>query len=89
HFDQWDSEGSYTQIISNPDIPTDDGWEGGRFHLVEFGAFVELNGPTMVTFTSLRLHGGTPPLAPVGVEIPPWAYRWVVVLYPQAALLDG
>ncbi|KAJ3846407.1 hypothetical protein EV368DRAFT_69952, partial [Lentinula lateritia] len=89
HFDQWDSEGSYTQIISNPDIPTDDGWEGGRFHLVEFGVFVELNGPTMVTFTGLRLHGGTPLLAPTGVEIPPWAYRWVVVLYPQAALLDG
>ncbi|KAH7876528.1 uncharacterized protein C8R40DRAFT_1169638 [Lentinula edodes] len=40
-------------------------------------------------WSRLRLHGGTPPLAPVGVPIPPSAYRWVVVLYPQGAILDG
>ncbi|KAJ3884712.1 hypothetical protein GG344DRAFT_83612 [Lentinula edodes] len=76
-------------MFSYPDIPTDEGWEGGRFHLIEFGLYVELDGIKSVTFTGLRLHGGTPPLAPAGVLIPPSAYRWVVVLYPQAATLDG
>lgn len=44
-------------------------------------------------YIGLRPHGGTPPLAPDHVkneaEIPEWAYRWVVVCYPQAAVLGG
>ncbi|KAJ3847206.1 hypothetical protein EV368DRAFT_87994 [Lentinula lateritia] len=89
HFDQNDSPGGWTTMISYPDIPTGDGWEGGRFHLVEFGLYVELDGLKSMTFTGLRLHSGTPPLPPTGVPIPPSAYRFVVVLYPQGATLDG
>ncbi|KAF9067415.1 hypothetical protein BDP27DRAFT_1364875 [Rhodocollybia butyracea] len=77
----------YTTLLANSDLPED--WEGGRFHLVEFGLYVVLDGITASTFTGLRLHGGTPPLAPAGAIIPSWAYRWVVVLYPQGATLDG
>lgn len=87
HYDKSDSAGGYTTLLANSDLP--EGWEGGRFHLIEFGLYVELDGITASTFTGLRLHGGTPPLAPAGAEIPPWAYRWVVVLYPQGATLDG
>lgn len=76
-------------MFSYPDMPIGNGWEGGRFHLVELGLYAELDGLKSITFTGLRLHGGTPPLAPAGTPIPPWAYRWVVVLYPQGAILDG
>ncbi|KAJ3911094.1 hypothetical protein F5877DRAFT_1493, partial [Lentinula edodes] len=89
HFDRHDSAGGWTTMFAYPDIPTGEGWKGGRFHLVEFGLYVELDKIKSITFSGLRLHGGTPPLAPVGVPIPPSAYRWVVVLYPQGAILDG
>ncbi|KAJ3858851.1 hypothetical protein EV359DRAFT_87125 [Lentinula novae-zelandiae] len=87
HIDQADSNGGRTKILSAPDLP--EGWEGGRFHLVEFGLYVELDGLIIANFSGLRLHGGTPPLAPTGAEIPAWAYRSVVVLYPQGPILDG
>ncbi|KAJ3937632.1 MAG: hypothetical protein NXY57DRAFT_1034349 [Lentinula lateritia] len=89
HFDKHDSPGGWTTMFSYPDMPIGNGWEGGRFHLVELGLYAELDGLKSITFTGLRLHGGTPPLAPAGTPIPPWAYRWVVVLYPQGAILDG
>ncbi|KAJ4464250.1 hypothetical protein C8J55DRAFT_409094, partial [Lentinula edodes] len=89
HFDKYDSAGGWTTMFSFPDIPAENGWEGGRFHLVEFGLYVELDGIKSITFTGLRLHGGTPPLAPASVPIPPSAYRFIVVLYPQGAILDG
>ncbi|KAF9065742.1 hypothetical protein BDP27DRAFT_1366135 [Rhodocollybia butyracea] len=87
HFDKSDSPGGYTTLLANSDLPDD--WKGGRFHLVEFGLYVVLDGITASTFTGLRLHGGTPPLAPAGAIIPSWAYQWVIVLYPQGATLDG
>ncbi|KAJ3885797.1 hypothetical protein GG344DRAFT_82325 [Lentinula edodes] len=87
HIDQADSNGGRTKILSAPDLP--EGWEGGRFHLVEFGLYVELDGLIIANFSGLRLHGGTPPLAPTGAEIPAWAYRSGVVLYPQGPILDG
>ncbi|KAJ3928914.1 MAG: hypothetical protein NXY57DRAFT_964082 [Lentinula lateritia] len=87
HIDKADSNGGRTKILSAPDLP--EGWEGGRFHLVEFGLYVELDGLIIANFSGLRLHGGTPPLAPTGAEIPAWAYRSVVVLYPQGPILDG
>ncbi|KAJ3897346.1 hypothetical protein F5879DRAFT_927913, partial [Lentinula edodes] len=87
HIDKGDSNGGRTKILSFPDLP--DGWEGGRFHLVEFGLYIELDGLVIANFSGLRLHGGTPPLAPTGADIPAWAYRSVVVLYPQGPILDG
>lgn len=76
-------------MISNPDLPDEEGWEGGRFHLVELGLYVKLDHLVVITFSGLRLHGGTPPLAPPGAVIPAWAYRCVEVAYPQGATMDG
>ncbi len=90
HFDKYDSLGGWSTMFANPDLPDDvAGWEGGRFHLVELGFYVRLDTLVAITFSGLRQHGGTPPLAPEGAEIPDWAYRWVTVLYPQGATLDG
>ncbi|KAF9016251.1 hypothetical protein BDP27DRAFT_1440716 [Rhodocollybia butyracea] len=49
HFDKSDSPGGYTTLLANSDLPDD--WEGGRFHLVEFGLYVVLDGITASTFT--------------------------------------
>ncbi|KAF9060247.1 hypothetical protein BDP27DRAFT_1430278 [Rhodocollybia butyracea] len=69
HFDQGDSEGGFTTMFSLPDLPNDSGWGGGQFHLVELGLYVRLDKPVVLSFSGLRLHGGTPPLAPVGMNI--------------------
>ncbi|KAH7868085.1 uncharacterized protein C8R40DRAFT_1178297 [Lentinula edodes] len=57
HFDRHDSAGGWTTMFAYPDIPTGEGWEGGRFHLVEFGLYVELDKIKSITFSGLRLHG--------------------------------
>ncbi|KIK60687.1 hypothetical protein GYMLUDRAFT_59402 [Collybiopsis luxurians FD-317 M1] len=75
HLDSHDSPGGYTTLFSYPDIPA--GWEGGCFHIVDFGLYVKLDGLKSITFSGLHLHGGTSLLAPA------------VVLYPQGATLDG
>ncbi|KIY61680.1 hypothetical protein CYLTODRAFT_447602 [Cylindrobasidium torrendii FP15055 ss-10] len=91
HKDGGDALSAMSTMISNNDLPP--GYEGGRFHLVELGVYVELEGCIIVGFSGLRWHGGTPPLAPPALvdekDIPPWAYRWVFILYPQRAVLDG
>lgn len=88
HRDTGDSAASYTSMFANSDLPDD--YEGGRFHLVELGIYVELEGLVCVCFSGLRLHGGTPPRAPKkATTIPKEAYRWVMVLYPQGSVLDG
>ncbi|KIY48994.1 hypothetical protein FISHEDRAFT_58575 [Fistulina hepatica ATCC 64428] len=66
------------------------GYDGGRFHLVELGVYVDLNKPVAIYFQGLRYHGGTPVRAPPGVtEIDPAALRLVMIFYPQAAVLSG
>lgn len=91
HYDGNDSLSAHSLMTSNNDIP--EGYEGGRFQLVELGAYVRLEGLVFVSFSGLRWHGGTPPLATDDVEheddIPSDAYRWVFILYPQSAVLDG
>lgn len=91
HYDGNDSLSAHSLMTSNSDLP--EGYEGGRFQLVELGAYVRLEGLMFVSFSGLRWHGGTPPLATDDVldedDIPGHAYRWVFILYPQAAVLDG
>ncbi|KAK7460805.1 hypothetical protein VKT23_008734 [Stygiomarasmius scandens] len=87
HLDKQDSNGGYTGLTCGHDLPP--GYEGGRFHLVELGGYVRLDGIKMVFFSGLRMHGGTPPLAPNDSAIPDWAYRWTSVLYPQSIVLNG
>lgn len=87
HIDKKDTPTSYTVMISFPDVP--DNYEGGRLHLLELGIFIQLDGMLAAGFCGLRYHCGTPPGAPQGKEVLNAAYRWVVVLYPQSAVLEG
>lgn len=92
HFDNGDETGGFSAMVSANDLP--DGYEGGRFHLVELGFYTCLQNTLQITgFSGLRWHGGTPPLAPKHIDflcdIPEWAIRWVAILYSQSNVLDG
>lgn len=76
-------------MISCPDLPENSGYEGGWFHLLEFGAYVRLEGLIAACFSGLCFHGGTPPRAPAGQLVDPSAYRWVMVMYPQRNIIGG
>ncbi len=47
------------------------------------------DGLKAVCFNGRRLHGGSPPTAPVGQKPKPWSYRLVFVAYPSNAMLNG
>lgn len=82
HRDSKDSPGHYTNMIAISDLP--DGFDPGRFFILVPGIFFTLENFASLTFSGLRAHGGTPPIAPprchqASLE---WAYRFVVVMYP-------
>ncbi|KAM6491413.1 hypothetical protein JOM56_013187, partial [Amanita muscaria] len=87
HIDEHDHPAALTSMISNSDLPPN--YEPGRFHLLGLGLFATLEQFRVTTFSGLRRHGGTPPLAPRGQTIIDWAYRLMFVLYPPAAMLDS
>lgn len=89
HIDDKDEPAAFTAMISCPDLPKNRGYEGGRFHLLEFGAYVRLEGLIAACFSGLRYHGGTPPRAPADQRVDPSAYRWVMVMYPQRGIIGG
>lgn len=74
-------------MLSWGDLPED--YQGGRFHILELGVYIELDGLMVITFSGLRRHGGTPPMAPNGQEVLPWAYRFTVPMYCPGSILDG
>lgn len=75
-------------MIPSSHIP--DNYESGRFHLVSLGVYVVLDQIRSVFFTGRLRHGGTPPLAPEGVEkVEDWAYRCVTIFYPASAIITG
>lgn len=87
HCDSKDNPGFITNMETNHDLPDD--YDPGRFYILLPGVFVTLKNYTSINFSGLRFHGGTPPLAPIGVEPAPHAYRFVVVSYPPTGMTDG
>lgn len=51
-------------MLSWGDLPED--YQGGRFHILELGVYIELDGLMVITFSGLRRHGGTPPIRKLG-----------------------
>ena len=45
--------------------------------------------PLAISFSGLRYHGGTPPLAPQGVTPSLEAVRIVIIMYPNRNFYDG
>lgn len=87
HTDDSDAEAGMSGFWASPDIPKT--YEAGRFHWLELGMYMKLDGPIGALFSGLRHHGGTPPRAPPG-EIPdPKSVRFAVVLYPPARYTNG
>ena len=85
HTDDGDDEAGLTCMISNSRIPED--YEPGRFHLLGSGMYTVVKPKSASLFSGLGRHGGTPPIAPLGVEVSPDATRLMIVFYcPKAAL---
>jgi len=75
-------------MISNSRLPED--YEPGRFHLFGAGLYVILKPKSVLLFSGLGRHGGTPPIAPKGVAVLLDAARLMIVLYcPEAILSPG
>ncbi|KAF8160474.1 hypothetical protein K438DRAFT_1619251 [Mycena galopus ATCC 62051] len=87
HTDDADNCGSYSNMTCNSDIPK--GYEPGFFFLFQLGVFVVLDKHLSVNFNGRRRHGGTPPIAPNGVRLCAWAYRFVVIAYPPRKIMNG
>lgn len=86
HTDRGDSAGGTTCMMAHSDIPED--YHPGRFHLIELGVYVVLEELVCINFTGLRYHGGTPPTCPDGIPVH-WAYRFILIFYPNNRMLDG
>lgn len=61
----------------------------GFFFFLEMGLFVKMVNFTLVFFSGLHFHGGSPPRAAPGENVPADASRVVVVHYPNDPLLNG
>nr|GAT47143.1 predicted protein [Mycena chlorophos] len=87
HIDGQDSEGHFTHMMLDPDMPDD--YAPGFFFLLAIGVFVVTKARVSVVFSGLRRHGGTPPLSPAGQAVVHWAVRIAAVTYPPTAQMNG
>ncbi|TFK58680.1 hypothetical protein BDN72DRAFT_906513 [Pluteus cervinus] len=85
HRDENDTPGALTTMIVNSDLPAT--YERGRFHILGFGIYVELDEHLVISFSGLYKHGGSPPIAPQGEPVQHDAYRLVAVCYPPEAAM--
>ncbi|KAI4517943.1 hypothetical protein K525DRAFT_273120 [Schizophyllum commune Loenen D] len=87
HVDEEDGHAGVSAMIAWHDLP--DGYEAGRFHFLELGAYIMLQDFVVVCFSSLYRHGGTPPIAPQGEKVVPWACRFNAILYGNRYAAEG
>ncbi|KAL0070376.1 hypothetical protein AAF712_002567 [Marasmius tenuissimus] len=87
HKDEQDASGALSGVCSIPDVP--EGYEAGRFHLLEDGVFIELDGVKFANFSGLGHHAGTPPRAPSGQAVVPHAMRLNIIAYPPYQIMNG
>ncbi|TDL13460.1 hypothetical protein BD410DRAFT_846930 [Rickenella mellea] len=87
HFDTLDDGLGLTAIFAISDIPVD--YDPGKLFLLEQNAYVVLKNYTVLVFSGLHRHGGSPPRAPVGAaSVEPWALRVTVIWYPSRTFLN-
>lgn len=87
HTDCRDCPFCLTCLLPLSDLPAD--CDPGRIHLLPLGAYFVLDPWIQIFMSGLLYHGGTPPLAPDGVDIPEWATRALLVSYPHTSLVVG
>ena len=86
HCDSKDCPGYVTHMFVNSDMP--DYYDPGQMHILGLGIFVHLAKYTGICFCGLRYHGASPPMAPPGTEVVPWAYRGAGIEYPPKGMTN-
>ncbi|KAJ7592740.1 hypothetical protein C8J56DRAFT_885851 [Mycena floridula] len=83
----------HANLVCLPKVGTDNNCvTGGRFNLVKLGVFVKLSTgqfPTVIAFSGLCFHGGTPPIAPPRQSVDPSSVQCNVVMYPSSPVFNG
>ncbi|KAI0706661.1 hypothetical protein C8Q76DRAFT_801057 [Earliella scabrosa] len=87
HIDARDSPGGVTTMITLHKLEPDE--DPGFFMIAGLGVAIEQGGLGMTCFSGLLHHGGFPPTSAPGKEPSPKSVRFVVVLYPSQAAIEG
>jgi len=88
HTDCHDCPQSFTSMFAMGNLDKYD-IHPGMFFFLELGVYVELQNYRLVQFSGLHLHGGSPPRAAPGKEVPKEATRLVNINYPNDGILSG
>lgn len=88
HYDGHDCPQGYTAMFSMSNFGKHV-IHPGMFHFLELGLYINMVNFQIVFFSGLHFHGGSPPRAAPGHEVPDDATRVVNVLYPNDPLLNG
>lgn len=93
HTDKRDDPEKFTAMLAMGDIDT---LHPGFFFLLELGVYIYMANYRVVHFSGLQRHGGSPPRARRGEDVPAWATRMTVIWYPslpamtrESAFVDG
>ncbi|KLO05323.1 hypothetical protein SCHPADRAFT_839550, partial [Schizopora paradoxa] len=90
HIDPKDDPQGYTCMFASSNFEEyGDKIHPGYFHFLELGLFVKCVNFRMVYFSGLHFHGGSPPRAEKGFDIPHHCIRWNNILYPNNSLQSG
>jgi hypothetical protein len=86
HFDDGDSGGHYTNMVSDSRLPKT--YDQGYFFLLRFGVYIRLENMGGFNFQGNVKHGGSGPFPPDGETPPPHAYRVVCISYPVQGMMN-
>lgn len=89
HGDSGDNASYFSHMSALSDLP--DGYDPGRFFILYPGVFITLSNFASITFSGLRRHGGTAPIAPPNADPKTlqWATRFTFILYPLTRATSG
>ncbi|KAJ7233493.1 hypothetical protein C8J57DRAFT_1020006, partial [Mycena rebaudengoi] len=87
HNDKKDSPARFTTMTNCSNLP--DSYIPSRFHIIRLGVYFTLRQYDSASFCGLNYHGGTPSIAPEGVEVANDVYRFNFVQYPPERMGDG
>lgn len=91
HCDTRDDPSSFTAMMSFGSLPTAPPFHPGYFFLPEQGLAITLNNYTVICFSGLHRHGGSPPrpLQACSADILKQAVRLTAIAYPIRSIKEG
>ncbi|KAJ7679693.1 hypothetical protein B0H17DRAFT_1206482 [Mycena rosella] len=87
HNNNKDSPARFTNMVMCSRLP--DTYTLSKFHIPHLGIYFTLRNFDSANFCGLNYHGGTPPIAPQGVDVANDAYCMTFILYPPEQMGDG